>query len=151
MRQRQKMFLDHKYNDPVVTRFINILMLQGKRSVAIKIVYGAIEWLGTQLETNGLDAFKKALENVCPSIEVKSRRVGGATYQVPIEIAEPRQEALAMRWLVRYARKRAGKSMVEKLGREFLDAYNATGTTYKKMEETHRMAEANKAFSHYRL
>lgn len=142
---------DYKFNDELLSRFINVLMMQGKKSIALKIVYGAIDWLGQQIEIDGIEAFHKALENVRPSLEVKSRRVGGATYQVPIEIEQQRQEALAMRWVVRFARKRNGKSMIEKLGRELLDAYNSTGASYKKMEDTHRMAEANKAFSHYRL
>lgn len=142
---------DYKYNNELISRFMTVLMLKGKKSKAIDIVYGAIDWAGTQLETDGIEVFKKALDNVKPSVEVKSSRVGGATYQIPIEIEKKRQEALAMRWLVKSSRQRNGKSMVEKLGRELVDAYNSTGATFKKMEETHRMAEANKAFSHYRL
>lgn len=151
IKQKKISLVDYKYSDELISRFINVLMKSGKRSVAIRIVYGAIEWLGQQLEADGVESFKKAIENVRPSIEVKSRRVGGATYQVPIEIAGRRQEALAIRWLIRFARKRNGKSMIEKLGRELLDAHNSTGMSYKKMEETHKVAEANKAFSHYRL
>lgn len=142
---------DYKYNNEVISRFINIIMMSGKKPKAVAIVYGAIEWVSKQLDKDGVEVFTTALKNVRPSVEVKSRRVGGSTYQVPIEIDRRRQEALAMRWLVRFARKRNGKSMVEKLGRELVDAYNSTGAAHKKMEEIHKMAEANKAFSHYKL
>ena len=149
--EKKMKMVDYKYNNELISRFVNIVMLDGKKAVALKIVYGAIDWLAGQVEDSAVEAFDKALANVKPSVEVKSKRVGGATYQVPIEIETKRQEALAMRWIVRFSRKRNGKSMIEKLGRELLDAYNSTGATHKKMEETHKVAEANKAFSHYRM
>ncbi len=141
---------DPKYHDVVVTKFINIIMLDGKRSVAEKIFYGAIDRIESKTKDNGLEVFKKALVNVRPEIEVKSRRVGGATYQVPVEVKENRAMALAMRWLVGYSRKRSGKTMVDKLAAEFMDAASGKGASVKKKDDTHKMAEANKAFAHYR-
>ncbi len=125
-------------------------MVDGKKSISTRILYDAMETLGEKTNEPPLEVFLKALENVKPVVEVKSRRVGGATYQVPVEVRENRREALAMRWLIAAARNRSGKSMAEKLGAELLDAYQNTGTAFKKKEDTHRMAEANKAFSHFR-
>jgi len=141
---------DPKFNDVVVTKFINIVMLDGKRSIAEKIFYGAIDKIEAKTKENGLEVFKKALMNVRPEVEVKSRRVGGATYQVPIEVKENRAMALSMRWLVGYSRKRSGKTMTEKLAAEFMDAAAGKGASVKKKDDTHKMAEANKAFAHYR-
>ncbi len=126
------------------------MMVDGKKSISTRILYDAMETLGEKTNEPPLEVFLKALENVKPVVEVKSRRVGGATYQVPVEVRENRREALAMRWLIAAARNRSGKSMAEKLGAELLDAYQNTGTAFKKKEDTHRMAEANKAFSHFR-
>jgi len=125
-------------------------MVDGKKSISTRILYEAMETLGEKTNEPPLEVFLKALDNVKPMVEVKSRRVGGATYQVPVEVRENRREALAMRWLIAAARSRSGKSMAEKLGAELLDAYQNTGTAFKKKEDTHRMAEANKAFSHFR-
>jgi small subunit ribosomal protein S7 len=133
-----------------VARFTNVLMRQGKKSVAESIVYQALGLIQQRANEDGLRIFKRALDNVRPRVEVKSRRVGGATYQVPIEVRGDRGTALAMRWIIQYARARAGKSMGEKLAAELLDAAGDRGEAARKREETHRMAEANKAFSHYR-
>jgi small subunit ribosomal protein S7 len=141
---------DARFNSVLVTKFINRMMLDGKRTVSSGIIYDAFDGIKAKVETPVIEVFNKALENVKPVVEVKSRRVGGATYQVPIEIRESRREALAMRWLIQAARSRSGKSMAAKLSQEFLDAFNSTGTAFKKKEDTHRMAEANKAFAHYR-
>ncbi len=126
------------------------MMLKGKKAVARRIVYDAFEILNQKLDQNPLEAFLKALENVKPLVEVKSRRVGGSTYQVPVEIRDSRRDALAMRWIMQFARQRTGTSMSQRLSAELLDAFNATGAAFKKKEDTHRMAEANKAFAHYR-
>jgi small subunit ribosomal protein S7 len=141
---------DPKYNNVVVSKFVNRMMWQGKRSVSMRIVHGAFEVLQAKLEREPLEVFLKALSNVKPEVEVKSRRVGGATYQVPVEIRETRREALGMRWIINAARARSGHGMNERLAAELMDAYNNTGTAFKKKEDTHRMAEANKAFAHYR-
>lgn len=141
---------DPKYNSIVVSRFVNRMMWEGKRSVSLRIVHGALETLRGKTDKEPLEVFLKAIENVKPVVEVKSRRVGGATYQVPIEIRETRREALGMRWIIRAARVRAGHGMDERLATELLDAYNGTGAAFKKKEETHKNAEANKAFTHYR-
>ena len=141
---------DAVYNSPVVEKFIRRMMLDGKKGVSTKITYAAMSSIAEKSGENALDVFTKALENVKPMVEVKSRRVGGATYQVPTEIRESRREALAMRWIIAAARSRSGKSMAEKLAAELLDAYNSTGAAFKKKEDTPRMAEANKAFSHFR-
>ena len=141
---------DPKYGDETVTKFINTLMLNGKKSVAEKIVYGALEVVADRTKNDPLDVFGKALDNVRPTVEVKSRRVGGASYQVPIEVRPVRRNALAMRWLVDAARRRGEKSMHLRLANEFIDAAESRGSAVKKREDTHRMAEANKAFSHYR-
>jgi len=141
---------DAKYNSLVVSKFVARMMLQGKKSIAMHIVHDALDSVRQKSEKDPLEVFLKALDNVKPMVEVKSRRVGGATYQVPIEIREARREALAMRWLIGAARSRAGHEMSERLCSELMDAYNNTGTAFKKKEDTHKMAEANKAFAHYR-
>ena len=141
---------DPVYGSTVVEKFIRRMMVDGKKSISTRILYDAMKTLGEKTNEPPLEVFLKALENVKPVVEVKSRRVGGATYQVPVEVRENRREALAMRWLIAAARSRSGKSMAEKLGAELLDAYQNTGTAFKKKEDTHRMAEANKAFSHFR-
>ena len=141
---------DPKYGNKMLSRFINILMLSGKKAVAEKIVYGALDRIGEKSKGDPLEVFEKALDNIRPMVEVKSRRVGGATYQVPIEVRSDRGVALAMRWLVDSARKRGEKSMGMRLAGEVLDAFEQKGTAVKKREDTHRMAEANKAFAHYR-
>jgi small subunit ribosomal protein S7 len=141
---------DPKYNSVIVSKFVNRMMWEGKRSVGLRIVHEALGILQQKADKEPLDVFLKALDNVKPIIEVKSRRVGGATYQVPIEIRESRREALGMRWIITAARSRSGHGMGERLAAELLDAYNNTGTAFKKKEDTHKMAEANKAFAHYR-
>jgi len=141
---------DPKYNSVVLSKFVNRMMWEGKRSVALRIVHNALVVLQTKLEKEPLEVFLKAIDNIKPNIEVKSRRVGGATYQVPVEIRETRREALGMRWIISAARKRIGHDMSERLAAELLDAYNSTGTAFKKKEDTHKMADANKAFAHYR-
>ena len=142
---------DPKYRDQTVTKFVNIIMQDGKKSVAEKILYGALDIIQERNKRDPLDTFNQALENIRPIIEVKSRRVGGATYQVPVEVRPSRRNALAMRWLVDAARKRGERSMVAKLAGELLDASENRGGAAKKREDVHRMAEANKAFSHYRF
>lgn len=141
---------DAIYNSTVVEKFICRMMVDGKKSTSAKILYTALQTLGEKTNENALDVFCKAVDNVKPMVEVKSRRVGGATYQVPVEIREPRREALSMRWIINAARARNGKCMSDKLADELLDAYNSTGAAFKKKEDTHRMADANKAFSHFR-
>ena len=142
---------DAKYNSLLVSRFINKLMMRGKKGVAETIIYGTIEELERRAKRPGLEVFEQAMRNATPVIEVKPRRVGGATYQVPVEIRGDRRQALAIRWLINAARARSGRSMVEKLAAELLDAANNTGATIRRREEAHRMAEANKAYSHYRF
>ena len=141
---------DPKFGDIVVTKFMNSVMRDGKKSTAESIVYGAFDQIEGRLRTDPLDVFHQALENVMPAVEVRSRRVGGATYQVPVEVRTDRRQALAIRWLISAARNRSEKTMVERLSGELLDASNNRGTAVKKREDTHRMAEANRAFSHYR-
>ncbi len=141
---------DTKYNSIVVTKFIGRMMLSGKKSITTKIMYDSFDKIKEKTGEEPLAVFSKALDNVKPVVEVKSRRVGGATYQVPMDIPESRREALAMRWLIGAARKRSGHEMSERLAAELIDAYNNTGTAFKKKEEVHRMAEANKAFAHFR-
>ena len=141
---------DTRYNSTVISKFVGRMMLDGKKSVSTRIVYEALDTLKQKTEKDPLEVFLKALDNVKPMVEVKSRRVGGATYQVPIEIRETRREALAMRWVINAARTKSGHGMGERLASELLDAYNNTGTAYRKKEDTHKMAEANKAFAHYR-
>ncbi len=141
---------DVKYNSVVVSKFVNRMMLDGKKSICAQIVYEAMDKLKAKTEKDPLEVFLKALDNVKPLVEVKSRRVGGATYQVPMEIREARREALAMRWVIGAARSRSGHGMADTLASELLDAFNNTGTAFKKKEDVHKMAEANKAFAHYR-
>jgi small subunit ribosomal protein S7 len=141
---------DPKFNDKLLAKFINSLMLDGKRSTAERIVYAALDLVNERAGDEALPIFKKAIENVRPMLEVKSRRVGGSTYQVPIEVASERRNALALRWLISYARSRGEKTMQERLAAELMDAANNRGAAVKKKEDTHRMAEANKAFAHYR-
>jgi small subunit ribosomal protein S7 len=142
---------DERYNSTVVSKFVTRMMLDGKKQTCFKIIYKALDNLKAKTDKDPLEVFLKALDNVKPQVEVKSRRVGGATYQVPIEIRESRREALAMRWMITAARNRSGHGMAETLAAELFDAYNNTGTAYKKKEDTHKMAEANKAFAHFRF
>ena len=148
--EKREILPDAKYGDKVLTKFTNNLMLDGKKSVAESIVYGALSRVETRLKREPISAFHEALENVKPSVEVRSRRVGGATYQVPVEVRTERREALAIRWLIIAARKRNENTMEERLAAELADAVNNRGTAVKKREDTHKMADANKAFSHYR-
>jgi|TARA_B110000495_G_scaffold184028_1_gene180773 small subunit ribosomal protein S7 len=142
---------DPVYNDLVVAKFINNVMDAGKKSVAEKIFYNAINQVESKAKVkDGLEIFRKALENVAPLLEVKSKRIGGATYQVPIEVSENRRQALAMRWIISYAKSRKGRTMADRLSAELIAAANNEGSAVKKKEDTHRMAEANKAFSHFR-
>ena len=147
---KRDVLADPVYNSKVITKLINQIMLDGKRGKAQTIVYNAFNIVQERTNENPLDVFNKAMENITPSLEVKSRRVGGANYQVPVEVRADRAQALALRWLVNATRSRSGKSMAEKLANEIIDASNETGATFKKKEDTHRMAEANKAFAHYR-
>lgn len=141
---------DTRYNSELVARLINKVMMRGKKSLAERIVYGAMDTLEARAKKPALEVLEQAVRNATPVVEVRPRRVGGATYQVPMEIREDRRLSLALRWLVQNARKRPGKSMIEKLAGELLDAYNNQGNTIKKKEDTHKMAEANRAFAHYR-
>ncbi len=141
---------DPIYNSKVVTKLINTIMLDGKKGIAQTILYEAFDMVKEKTGEEPLTVFEKALENVKPTLEVKSRRVGGSNYQVPVEVTPARSQALGLRWLVRYARLRGGRGMAENLANEITDAYNGTGAAVKKREDTHRMAEANKAFAHYR-
>ena len=141
---------DPKFNSKVVTKLINQVMYDGKKSTAEGIVYGAFDIVEKKLNQPAIDVFTKALENVMPAVEVKARRVGGSTYQVPLDIRADRRQTLGIRWMTLYARKRGEKKMDERLAGEIMDAFNSTGGAYKNKEETHRMAEANKAFAHYR-
>ena len=148
--EKREILPDAKYGDRVLTKFMNNLMLDGKKSVAESIVYGALTRVESKLKRAPIEAFHEALDNVKPSVEVRSRRVGGATYQVPVEVRTERREALAIRWLIIAARKRNENTMEERLAAELSDAVNNRGTAVKKREDTHKMADANKAFSHYR-
>jgi len=148
--EKREILPDAKFGDRVLTKFMNNLMLDGKKSVAESIVYGALERVQARLKREPIQAFHEALDNVKPSVEVRSRRVGGATYQVPVEVRADRREALAIRWLITAARKRNENTMEERLAAELADAVNNRGTAVKKREDTHKMADANKAFSHYR-
>ena len=141
---------DPKFGSIVLAKFMNMVMKSGKKSIAEKIVYGALDVIGEKGKGEAMEVFEKALENIRPLVEVKSRRVGGATYQVPVEVRAKRRNTLAMRWLIEAARKRGEKSMPNRLAGEILDAAENRGTAVKKREDTHKMAEANKAFSHYR-
>ena len=148
--EKRKILPDPKYKDLVVAKFTNSLMLDGKKSVAEGIIYGAFELIENKAGQDPLKTFLEAIENVKPGVEVRSRRVGGATYQIPIEVRTERRQALAIRWIVDLARKRSENTMTERLSGELLDASNNRGAAVKKREDTHKMAEANKAFSHYR-
>ena len=142
---------DPIYANKVITKFINALMFDGKKSVATQILYGALDAIDKKKqEKKGIDIFNDAIENIKPILEVKSRRVGGATYQVPVEVRPARQQALAIRWIISFARKRSERTMIDKLAGELLDAANSKGASFKKKEDTYKMAEANKAFAHYR-
>ena len=147
---KREILPDPIYHSIVITKFINQLMWDGKRSKAESIFYDACELIQTKTGKNPVDVFEQAMKNVMPMLEVKARRVGGANYQVPIEVRTDRRQALAIRWLVGYTRKRGEKDMVQKLAAELMDAANGTGGSVKKREDTHKMAEANKAFAHYR-
>jgi small subunit ribosomal protein S7 len=147
---KRKVIPDPKFGDRTVAKFINALMLRGKKSVAERILYGAFEIIERRTKEDPLRIFKKAIENVKPSLEVKSRRVGGSTYQVPIEIRGDRRTALAFRWIISFARKRHEKTMADKLAAELTDAAATRGNSVKRRDDTHKMAEANKAFAHYR-
>ena len=147
---KREVLPDPVYNSKVVTKLVNNIMLNGKKSVAQKIVYGAFDIVKEKEQRDPLEVFEEALNNIMPVLEVKARRVGGATYQVPLEIRPERRQTLGLRWLVRYARTRHEKTMAEKLAGEIIDAINGNGGAFKKKEDTHRMAEANKAFAHYR-
>jgi len=142
---------DPKFRDTIVTKFVNNLMIQGKKSLSYSIFYGALELVEKRTEENGLEAWKKALNNVSPSVEVKSRRVGGATFQVPIEVRAERRQSLGMKWLISYARKRGEKTITERLAGEIIAAAKGEGAAVKKKDDVHRMADANKAFSHFRM
>lgn len=148
--EKREILPDPKYHNTVLAKFINMVMRSGKKSIAEKIVYGALDQIGDRKKADSLEVFIQALDNVKPVVEVKSRRVGGATYQIPIEVRAERSMTLAMRWLVDAAKKRGEKSMGLRLAGEILDASENKGTAIKKREDTHKMAEANKAFSHYR-
>jgi small subunit ribosomal protein S7 len=148
--EQREIHPDPKYGDTVVTKFTNNLMKEGKKSVAERIVYGAFDLIEKKTRQDPVKVFREAIENVKPAIEVRSRRVGGATYQVPVEVRPSRRQSLAIRWLTDISRKRSENTMMERLAAELLDAANNRGTAIKKREDTHRMAEANKAFSHYR-
>jgi len=147
---KRKVLPDPKYHDRLVMKFVNNLMHRGKKSLAERIFYGAMDVIEQRTREDPLKLFKRAMDNVKPVIEVKARRVGGATYQVPVEIRPQRRTALAMRWLISYARARGEKTMMERLAAELIDAANNRGSSIKKREDTHKMAEANKAFAHYR-
>jgi small subunit ribosomal protein S7 len=148
--EKREIIPDPKFGDIIVTKFMNSIMYAGKKSVAESIVYGALEIIEAKTKQDPLAVFKQALENVAPAIEVRSRRVGGATYQVPVEVRLERRQALAIRWIITAARGRNDKTMVDRLSSELLDASNNRGNAVKKREDTHRMAEANRAFAHYR-
>ena len=148
--EKREVIPDAKFGDIVLAKFMNSIMYDGKKSVAETIVYEALDQVERKLKTDPLNAFRAALDNVAPSVEVRSRRVGGATYQVPVEVRPERRQALAIRWIISAARDRNDKTMVERLSAELADASNNRGNAVKKREDTHRMAEANRAFSHYR-
>ena len=148
--EKREVLPDAKFGDAILTKFMNNLMYDGKKSVAEGIVYGALDRVEQKLRRAPVEVFHEALENIKPSVEVRSRRVGGATYQVPVEVRPERREALAIRWLIKASRARNEHTMVERLAGELVDAANMRGTAVKKREDTHKMADANKAFSHYR-
>ena len=147
---KREVLPDPIYNSVLVTKLVNSIMLDGKKGVAQKVVYGAFELVEQKTGKNGLEAFQQAMENIMPALEVKSRRVGGATYQVPLEVKPDRRQTLGLRWITTYARKRSEKTMRERLAGEIMDACNNTGASVKKREDMHKMAESNKAFAHFR-
>ena len=147
---KREVLPDPIYNSVLVTKLVNSIMLDGKKGVAQKVVYGAFELVEQKTGKNGLEAFQQAMENIMPALEVKSRRVGGATYQVPLEVKPERRQTLGLRWITTYSRKRSEKTMRERLAGEIMDACNNTGAAVKKREDTHKMAESNKAFAHFR-
>ena len=149
--QKREVLEDPLYNNKVVTKLINAVMLDGKKGVAQKIVYGAFSKIEEKAGKPAIEVFETAMNNIMPALEVKARRIGGATYQVPIEVRPDRRQALALRWLVNFSRARGEKTMVDRLASEIMDAYNNTGAAVKRKEDMHKMAEANKAFSHYRF
>ncbi|WP_281812742.1 30S ribosomal protein S7 [Vallitalea longa] len=149
--QKREVLADPIYSDKVVTKLINNIMLDGKKGVAQKIVYGAFEKVADKTGKDAVEVFKEAMNNIMPVLEVKARRVGGSTYQVPMEVRPERRQALGLRWLTIYTRKRGERTMVDRLAAEIMDAANNTGASVKKREDTHKMAEANKAFAHYRF
>ena len=149
--QKRDVLADPVYNSKVVTKLVNSIMLDGKKGVAQKIVYGAFEQIEAKTGKPALEVFEGALNNVMPTLEVKARRIGGATYQVPIEVRPERRQALALRWITTFSRKRGEKTMEDKLAGELLDAYNNTGASVKRKEDMHKMADANRAFSHYKF
>jgi len=148
--EKREVLPDAKFGDIVLTKFMNTLMERGKKSVAERVVYGALDEVQSKLKQDPVPAFHEALENVKPAVEVRSRRVGGATYQVPVEVRPDRSVTLALRWLVSFSKARREKTMVERLANEILDASNGLGAAVKRREDTHKMAEANRAFAHYR-
>lgn len=148
--EKRKVLPDPKYNDVLVGRFINSIMRQGKKSLAERLLYSAMDQVAEKTSEEQLMVFKKAVENAAPMLEVRSRRVGGATYQIPVEVSHVRRTALSIRWLIANAKSRPGRNMADKLTSEIIDAYKNTGGAIKKKEDVHRMAEANKAFAHYR-
>ena len=149
--QKRDVLADPKYNSKVVTKLINSIMLDGKKGVAQKIVYGAFDRIENKSGKPAVEVFESAMNNIMPVLEVKARRIGGATYQVPIEVRPERRQALALRWMVMFSRKRGEKTMEDKLAGEILDAFNNTGASVKRKEDMHKMADANRAFSHYRF
>ena len=149
--QKRDVLADPIYNNKVVTKLINNIMLDGKKGVAQKIVYGAFERVAEKTGKDAVEVFEEAMNNIMPVLEVKAKRIGGATYQVPIEVKPDRRQALALRWLTMFSRKRSEKTMVDRLANEIMDAANNTGSAVKRKEDMHKMAEANKAFAHYRF
>ena len=147
---KRKILPDPKYKNLLVSKFVNIVLIQGKKSTARTIVYNAFDLIEERVKQNPLEVFKQAIENARPLLETKSRRIGGATYQVPVEVKQERGQTLALRWIRDFARNKKGKPMEEKLAGEIIDAFNKTGSTIKKREDVHKMAESNRAFSHYR-
>ena len=147
---KREVLPDPQYNSVLVTKLVNSVMLDGKKGVAQKVVYGAFEIVENKTGKNGLEVFQQAMENIMPAVELKARRVGGATYQVPIEVRADRRQTLGLRWLTTYSRKRSEKTMKERLAAEIMDAANNTGSAVKKREDVHKMADANKAFAHFR-
>jgi small subunit ribosomal protein S7 len=147
---KREVLPDPQYNSVLVTKLVNSIMLDGKKGVAQKVVYGAFEIVENKTGKNGLEVFQQAMENIMPAVELKARRVGGSTYQVPIEVRPDRRQTLGLRWLTNYSRGRSENTMLERLAAEIMDAANNTGSAVKKREDTHKMAEANKAFAHFR-